>query len=307
MPFTTTLVKVLLMLVYALPGYFFVKYKVIRVDCTADLSKILMYVCQPCLELYSFNKVVEYSGELLPSLGLFFVLTLVGLVLAILLLRFIFRKKQDDSAYRIATVAGVFGNFGFFGTPLLETLLPEYPQAVVYAAVFAVSMNAVAWTVGLYVMTGERGYMRPLKALLCPNVAALAIVLPLFITGTALPPAIAEPVEILGDISLPLCMFVCGMRLAVSDLKKIFTSKSVYITMLIKLVILPLAVLGIMRLTPVSKELQTTVFILCCCPTAALVQSLAEIFDGDRAAAAADVLAADMLCGITIPLLCLLV
>ncbi len=307
MPFDTTLIKVLLMLVYALPGYFFVKFKVIGADCTKDLSKILMYICQPCLELYSFNKVIEYSGELLPSLALFFVITLIAQVGAIFLLKFIFRRKQNESAYRIATVAGVFGNFGFFGTPLLETLLPEYPQAVVYAAVLAVSMNAVAWTVGLFVMTGEKKYMRPVKALLCPNVAALAVVLPLFITGTALPSVIAEPVELMGRISLPLCMFVCGMRLAVSDLKKIFTSTSVYVTMAIKLVLLPLAVLGIMHLLPLSQEIRTTVFILCCCPTAALVQSLAEIFDGDRAAAAADVLAADVLCGLTIPLLCMLV
>ncbi len=306
MPFATTLVKVLLMLVYALPGYIFVKFKIIRIDCTKDLSKILMYICQPCLELYSFNKVIEYSGELLPSLGLFFVITLLAQVAAVLLLKLLFRGKQNESAYRVATVAGVFGNFGFFGTPLLETLLPQYPQAVVYAAVLAVSMNAVAWTVGLYVMTGDRTYMRPIKALLCPNVAALVIVLPLFITGTALPQFIADPVDLMGKISLPLCMFVCGMRLAASDLKKIFTSKSVYITMLIKLVLLPLAVLGIMHLLPISYELRATVFILCCCPTAALVQSLAEIFDGDRAAAAADVLAADVLCGITIPLLCML-
>lgn len=307
MPFASTLLKVFLMLIYALPGYIFVKFKIIRVDCTKDLSKILMYICQPCLELYSFNKVVEYSGELLPSLALFFSITLIAQIAAIFLLKLIFKRKQSDSAYRIATVAGVFGNFGFFGTPLLETLLPDYPQAVVYAAVLAVSMNAVAWTVGLFVMTGEKQYMRPVKALLCPNVAALAIVLPLFITGTALPSVIAEPVELMGRISLPLCMFVCGMRLAVSDLKKIFTSPSVYVTMAIKLVLLPLVVLGITHLLPISQQLRTTVFILCCCPTAALVQSLAEIFDGDRAAAAADVLAADVLCGITIPLLCMLV
>ncbi len=307
MPFFDTAVKVLLMLAYALPGFVFVKLKLIRIETTSDLSKILLYVCQPMLELYSFNKVIDSADRLAGSLGIFLLVTLAGQAILIFILYLIFRKKYVDSSYRILCLASVFGNMGFFGTPLLETLLPQYPDAVVYSAVFAVSMNVVAWTLGLFIMTGDPKYQKPLGILKCPNVAALVIILPLFFTKTPLPEVIAEPVSLISKMSLPICMFSCGMRLAASDLKAVFSKKSVYISSLIKLVIFPLIVYFVTYFLPIAPELRTGIYLLCCCPSAAIVQSLAEIYDGDRSAAAASVLVANVLCAISIPVMCLLV
>ena len=52
------------MLAYALPGFLTVKTGLIKSDSIPAFAKMLMYVCQPCLTVYSFQKA-DYT----PALG----------------------------------------------------------------------------------------------------------------------------------------------------------------------------------------------------------------------------------------------
>ncbi len=61
--FKTTLIMVGIMLAYAVPGYIIIKAKAVKSDHIASFSKLLMYVCQPALTLYSFNKA-DFSKQL---------------------------------------------------------------------------------------------------------------------------------------------------------------------------------------------------------------------------------------------------
>ena len=83
MQFSTTSVNVLILLLYAIPGYILVKSKAIKSESIASFAKVLLYICQPCLSVYSFQKVV-YSAELIKNMGIFVGLNL-GLMLFILL------------------------------------------------------------------------------------------------------------------------------------------------------------------------------------------------------------------------------
>ena len=75
------------------------------------------------------------------------------------------RKKQSDPRVRICTAATAFGNTGFMGIPLLEALLPEYPEAVAFASAFFIAMNLLMWTVGSAIITRDRKYVRLKKVL----------------------------------------------------------------------------------------------------------------------------------------------
>ena len=54
--FKTTLIMVGIMLAYAVPGFILIKTKFVKTDSISAFSKLLMFVCQPALTLYSFNK-----------------------------------------------------------------------------------------------------------------------------------------------------------------------------------------------------------------------------------------------------------
>lgn len=306
MEFTTTAVNMLVMMAYAIPGYIFIKRKAFGAEAIPAFAKILLFVCQPCLTIYSFNSVT-YTPELWKQMAIFFLVSLIFQLIAMLILFLIFRRKYEDASYRVCTVASVLGNVGFIGVPLLQALLPDYPGAIAFSAVFIVSMNIISWTFGLAILTGEKKYISIKKMLLNPAMVGVMIALPLFFTGIKLPSVIDNAVTILGKMTTPMSMLILGMRLSLVDIKKLFKNSRVYITALVKLLIFPLMAIGISYILPFESYINASFAILCCCPTASVVLSMSELYTSDKEPAANMILTSNIFCVITIPLLLLLV
>lgn len=294
-----------MMLAYSVPGFVFIKTKMIDQSHIASFAKLLLYVCSPALSVYSFNRV-DYSKELLLNFGWFFLLSFLFQICVLSLLWLLFRKKSAESRYRVCCVACVLGNVGFFGVPLLEALLPESPEAVAYSAVFIVGMNIISWTFGSVLLTGDKRFMSIKNIVLNPPFIALCISLPLFVLNVKLPDAIETAVSLLGRMSTPLCMLILGMRLATVKLKDLITDKTAYVSTFVKLVVFPLAALAIVGFLPVDDSIKATFYILSCCPSASVVLNLAEVYGAGQRHAANAVLISTMLCIFTIPFLMLL-
>ena len=139
-----------MLLLTAVPGYLFTKTKLIGEECISGFSKVLLFVCQPCLAVYTFGRL-EFSVEKLVSLGVFAGLT--ALIFAIVLggAYLVLRKRQDEPIYRIITIATTFSNSAFFGIPIIEALFPETSgELIIYTTVFALVMNVSHGAVDLY-------------------------------------------------------------------------------------------------------------------------------------------------------------
>ncbi|MGN1096155.1 MAG: AEC family transporter, partial [Eubacteriales bacterium] len=147
MSFFVALSTVGVMLLYALPGFLMVKSGLVKSTGISDFAKLLMYVCQPALIIYSFMNV-EFSFGILKEMCFVFVFVILLQAGVMLLFRFIFRKKTENVKYRVYTLATCFSNCAFMGVPVLEALLPDYPEAVAFSAVFSLSMNILGWTLG---------------------------------------------------------------------------------------------------------------------------------------------------------------
>ena len=305
MQFGSVALNVLIMLAYGVPGYLFIKTKFVKEDAIPAFSKLLLYVCQPCLMLYCIQQVT-FSKELFLQMLLFLCLSTAFQLFAVFALHLIFRKKSDQDRYRVAKVAPVFGNVGFFGTPLLEALLPDHPEALAFASMFIISFNLLVWTVGAYFLTGDKRYVRPKKLFLNPPFLTLFVALPLFFTGTLLPTVIANPVTILAKFTTPLCMVIVGMRFATEKPQSLFTEPTAYLSSALKLIVLPLFVFLCINWLPISYVMKATMFILFCCPSANVILSLSEISGSGQRPAANAVLLSTVFCALTIPVLLLL-
>ncbi len=300
--FIATLIRVVTLLAYAVPGFLFIKTKALKQEAIPAFAKLLLYVCSPCLALYSFSKA-EYSPELNGMIWICFGATLFLLLAVILFFRLVLARKFDDVRWRVFTVATTLGNVGFFGIPLLEYFLPDYPMAAVFSQIFSLTMNLVAWTLGMFIISGDKKYVRPMKILTVPLFLSMLISYPMFLFGWSFPAEILEMIALLGRMSTPLCMIILGMRLATVRLKVLFTDWRAILAAAAKMIVFPLFALVVMWLLPVEPYVRASIFLLACCPCATMIQSLSELIGQGQKQAANTVLIGTLLCVITIPVM----
>lgn len=311
--FLITLATVGIMLAYAVPGYILIKVKAVKADGISAFSKLLMYVCQPFLTLYSFNRA-EFTPELGVNLLIFFALVTALQLAFIGIMCLIFRKKRDDVRYRVASIASVLSNCSFLGVPILEALFPDWANAPAYSMVFFFSMSLLGWTLVSAVYTLDRRYISVKKALLNPATISLVIALPFFLTGFKISAEngwflgqLENMITILARMTTPLCMLIMGMRLATVPVKSIFTEPLAYLCIAIKQIVFPLVTLGLLTLMGLDEELQWCMYVMCACPIASLVLNYAELVGQGREMAAKCVLLGTISCVVTLPLLSLLI
>ena len=295
-----------IMLLLALPGYIFTKKKIIKEESISAFAKFLMYVCQPMITLYSFQAAIPYySAELVTNMGWVLLLSF-GLELVIMVTAYLAcGKKREDARYRVMSVSTVLGNVAFLGVPLLEAMLPEHPEVIVYSAVFSTGMFLLSWTLGAFFITREKKYIRAKNMLLNPVLLALIPALPLFFTQTRLPDILYTHVMVLGRTTTPLCMLILGLRLGTVQPKAIFSDWTAYVAAAVKLIGMPLAAFCLLMAVPLDVVTKQAFFILCCCPCASMVLNLSELFGVGQEPAGKNVLLGTILSIGTIPLLSL--
>lgn len=288
-----------------LPGFFLTKANVLKEGHIKGFAVFLLYVCSPALSIYSFQQA-ECNMEILINIGILLLVTTFMQVL-IMGIGFLINIKtyKIDGASRVATVAAAFGNVGFFGVPILQALLPDHPEAMVYSAVMSVMMNLIGWTLGMFMMSGDRKHVSVKNFLINPTTLCLLIALPLFFTNTSLPKPVMNFVEFFSKMSTPTAMTVLGMRLAFVKFRDLMDYRQV-VAIFLKLIALPLITFGIMYALPVDETLKISTYILSCMPPAAITLNFAELSNTSPKTAANIVVVGSLLVAITLPVLLLI-
>lgn len=305
MNFEITGLNALMLVALCLPGFFLTKANVLKEEHIKGFAVFLLYVCSPALSIYSFQQV-ECNREILINIGILLLVTTFMQVL-IMGIGFLINIKtyKIDGASRVATVAAAFGNVGFFGVPILQALLPDHPEAIVYSAVMSVMMNLIGWTLGMFMMSGDRKHVSVKNFLINPTTLCLLIALPLFFTNTLFPKPVMNFVEFFSKMSTPTAMTVLGMRLAFVKFKDLMDYRQV-VAIFLKLIALPLITFGIMYALPVDETLKISTYILSCMPPAAITLNFAELSNTSPKTAANIVVVGSLLVAITLPVLLLI-
>lgn len=305
MNFEITGLNALMLVAMCLPGFFLTKANVLKEEHIKGFAVFLLYVCSPALSIYSFQQS-ECNMEILINIGILLLVTTFMQVL-IMGIGFLINIKtyKIDGASRVATVAAAFGNVGFFGVPILQALLPDHPEAMVYSAVMSVMMNLIGWTLGMFMMSGDRKHVSVKNFLINPTTLCLLIALPLFFTNTSLPKPVMNFVEFFSKMSTPTAMTVLGMRLAFVKFRDLMDYRQV-VAIFLKLIALPLITFGIMYALPVDETLKISTYILSCMPPAAITLNFAELSNTSPKTAANIVVVGSLLVAITLPVLLLI-
>ncbi len=319
--FLTTLFNVLMVLIYAIPGFILIKTKMAKADHLKTLSTILVYVFSPCMVLYAFQGV-ERSKELSIKMILFLIVTLIVQMIIVGLAYFVIKLKDknklDDEQYKpnnLPMIGVALGNVGFFGLPIIKAVLPGHPEAMIYSTVFVISMNFIAFTIGAYAISGNKKYISIKPIFLNPTTITAVVALILFLFNFKFEksfgdfgPVLNDGITLMGKMTTPVSMIILGMRLATADLKYLFGHISVYIVALVKLVVFPLLSYLLVRFLPgayFDTAFKSSILILCACPCASIILNIAEMIGGEQKYAADMVLLSTMMSLITMPLVLL--
>lgn len=292
-------------LLFAVPGFLLVKSKLVKEQNISAFARLLMYIASPCLLFDSITRN-KFSPELLVMLLIAFVFAVVMLLGGLFIFMLVFKKKSDDEKYRIFNLATTLPNCAFMGVPVLEALLPDYPYAVAFSAMFSLAMNIISWSMGTYIISRDRKNISARRIFLNPATIGLVLALPFFFFGVSLPTSVGNAVVLFAKMTTPLCMLIMGMRLACVSLKGVFLTPQNYLIIAIKQIAFPLAVFFILLLLPLDSGMKSSIYIITSCPVASVVLSHAEMIGKGQKNAAYLVLLGTFLSIFTIPVMSLL-
>lgn len=318
--FITCVLRVAVSLCFCIPGFLLCKKKMVSDKHLSSMSTILVYICGPCMIIYAFyNAGVMASannldkGQMALDLVYFAIVTLLLQAVFMLILYLILKRKYDDAKYRLLTCGSVLGNVGFFGLPLVVSLVPGNPLVACYSSIYILTMNVLVFTVGVFCLTNDPKYMNVKPALINPTTIGLIFAIPAFIFGDRIcgfraVDVFAQGINLLGQMTTPLCMLILGIRLATVNFKSLWTRPFIYLICVLKMVVFPIVCFFAVYFIPfLDADFKKAVLIISAVPCASVILNMAEIHHAEEELAANCVLVSTLLCMVTIPIVTLLV
>jgi hypothetical protein len=288
-------------------GYFLRKVKILDQVFTGKLTTLLLSVCMPCLIL---NSVIGRTGERdLAAAGQMFAIAVVLYVVLLPLLSLIlvkvlrFPKKQQGIYMFMFT----FSNVGFMGFPLVNAVFGS--DAIFYTAIINIIFTVANFTIGVLMMHMGQDTQAKLdpKLLLTPGVILSLLAILLYLLDLTFPQEIVSVTASVGNMTTPAAMLCIGSTLASMQVKEVLNDWRVYLFSVIKQVLLPLALLPLIRLAVSSEYLQQLLYLLILTPVANSAVLLATEYGFDEKLAAKGVFVSTVLSVVTIPLMAQLI
>ena len=171
----------------------------------AGISNLLLYIVTPSILLTSFQR--EFVAADFRNFGL---VLLASFLLQFLLMggTYLFIRDADEQRRRILRFSVVFSNCGYMGYPLMQALVGT--TGIYYGSAYVVSFNILTWTLGVYMISGDKKQLRLRPLLLNPGVLGAAAALTLYLLQIRLPGILLTPLQHISNLNTPLPMIIIG-------------------------------------------------------------------------------------------------
>ncbi|MCI9437007.1 MAG: hypothetical protein HFH85_07500 [Lachnospiraceae bacterium] len=299
MTIITVFFQMLALLIMIGAGYFMAKKEMMDAHTNTQMSKMIVNVFNPMLILSS----AANSAGLVPlgtiglvgiiALGMFAVFVVTGMVLSPFFDKIPEQRKIFQEMF-------VFSNLGFIGIPVVSSILGE--EYVVYVTEFLLIYTIVFYTYGVALMDGKFS-PSSLKSMFNPGTISGLLALLIIVCGIQLPGFIKTAVTYLGNVTSPMALVAVGFTLAHSDLKKIFCQPRLYVFSAIKLLLLPLAMLPLLKLITGDQALISVCIVMFGMPIGNMPLILGTQKGIDPSTCSAAIILTTILCVFTIPVL----
>ena len=256
--------QVLILYLIAGIGFATDKIGIFRQADGKRLIDLLFNVILPIAIIHTFI-TMEYTAEHVKGILIAFICAFATHLFGALISFLTFRKKslKERGIYHYAMI---LSNAAFLALPLAKSVIGA--EGIFYCSVYVAVFNIVAFTLGIYEMSGHEAKINLKKLIFNPGSMSVIIGLPLFFLQPKLPYIIEYPLEVVGNCNSPLAMIVFGTFLANSSFKNMFSKKEIYFVSFVRLVLIPFCMLGIFYVCGVRGALLVAMTISASAPTA---------------------------------------
>lgn len=267
-----------IMLILILVGAGCFKLKLLSKQTVTELSGLVLKVVNPIVILMAYQR--ENKPELVHNLLWTFVLAAISYAVACAVAYLGIRDKEGRETV-IERFSSIYSNCGFMGIPLVMAMFGY--EGVFYLTAFLTCFNAMVWSHGVMMMSGERSLKSLVKVLTSPAIIAIVVGMVLFFFNITIPSLLAETLEMIGNLNTPLAMIVAGATIAQTNLVKVLTKPRVFYVAALKLLVIPLLCIVIFRFLPLDQTVEMTVLAASAAPSAAICTMMSLTYDRNAA------------------------
>lgn len=314
--FNSTLQQMLMMFFLILVGFFLRKKSRLPDNSHVTMSKLETFVFIPALNLFTqmtgctAETLSENASLILYGLGL----TIAAVLLAYPLSRLLVRNWKDtaEAEYRrnVYKYALTFGNYGFMGNYIMLGVFGDDMFYKYMLFTFCVIVVSNSW--GLYVLIPKEqnaGVLQNLKkGFLTPPMISLIVgtVIGLLNLGQYVPAFMLNAFESAGKCQGPVAMVLVGFVIGGYGFRELICNKNVYIASALRLILIPAAMMLVLKVIGASDELMTLALICFAAPSGLNTIVFPTAYGGDPKTGASMATVSHTLSVATIPLMYLL-
>ncbi len=298
--FGNTISQLAILFGFIIAGIIIGRLKLLPQDAPGTLSKLLTVFFMPALNFRScaqnckMENITQYITYISISfaviIALFFICSFLGKKFA--------KNEQEIGIFSYAlTVA----NSGYMGYPMMEAMFGS--EMLFKMVITAIPVNIYIYTLGMGMMAKGKVSLR---SLINPVFIATMLGIAFGLSGLTLPPIADKFLSGAADCMSPVAMLVSGLVISRLPFGKLFGDARAYIVALLRLVLLPAALVAVLYLLGVSKELLMIMLILNAMPIGMNTIVFPEAHGIDGTVGAKLVLVSNILCIVTIPMMVLL-
>ena len=266
-------------------------------DSRKKLSDLFINVILPCNIIISFN--VKLTGKIVSSAGVILLIAFGVQFFSWFLSLFLYRRVEHGKQM-VLRYATIVSNSGFMGNPVVQGIYGM--QGLLYASIYLIPVRIFMWSAGLslFTVTDKKKVVKNL--LLHPCIIAVYIGIILMLLQFRIPIFLTDTITDISNCTTAMAMIIIGSILADVSIKKTFSPLMLYYSA-IRLILIPLAVLVLLKLLHADNLLTGVAVILAGMPAASTTAILAMQYDCDAEYASQCVLVTTFLSLATIPLL----
>ncbi len=276
-----------------------------------SLSRVMLYFCYPCLIFTSITgnySLAELGGSVVLPIGSAMIM-LVGYIVGYCYCRL--KGGLGDGQRRSFIFQCTMNNYSFLPIAVIMSMFGS--ELVAPLILSTLGAELVMWTIGILTISGRKLSVSSLRAMLSPPLlgvyAAMVVLVVFAVCGLDKSLLVSRgekgfylynSLRTLGQGTVPLAMTIAGARMAQLKFEHVH-NKLVYVLSGLRLVVIPLAAIGVLSMLDMSAEYRTILLIVAVMPVSLNSLLLNELYGGNRELIAGSVLLSHVLSLVSVP------